>query len=267
MNSFSIIFLLLFSFMMKPNTPLIVAHRGASSEAPENTVPAFELGWTQGADAIEGDFYLTKDGHIVCIHDSNTKRVSNKNLEIKESTLEELRKLDVGIWKDEKYKGTLIPTIEEVFATVPKKKKIYVEIKCGPEIIPALLKEIKKSKLKKKQIVVISFNKEVIRALKKATKKYKANWLCSIRQDAASNIKPSLSSVLNTLEDINADGLSSSSRGIDKNYISSILSNNYEYHVWTVDEPEIAKNFMDWGALSITTNKPGMIIKDLGLQK
>ena len=56
--------------------PLIVAHRGASHDAPENTLPAFELAWKQGADAIEGDFLLTKDNKIVCIHDGSTKRLA-----------------------------------------------------------------------------------------------------------------------------------------------------------------------------------------------
>jgi len=53
---------------------LVVAHRDASFDVPENTLPAFKLAWEQGADAIEGDFLLTKDGHIVCIHDRTTKR-------------------------------------------------------------------------------------------------------------------------------------------------------------------------------------------------
>ena len=57
----------------------IVAHRGASELAPENTLPAFELAWQLGADAIEGDFLLSKDGHIVCIHDSDTKKLAGKN--------------------------------------------------------------------------------------------------------------------------------------------------------------------------------------------
>ena len=66
--------------------PLIVAHRGASFEAPENTLPAFNLAWEQGADAIEGDFLLTKDGHIVCIHDRTTKRFCEEDLEVAKST-------------------------------------------------------------------------------------------------------------------------------------------------------------------------------------
>ena len=103
--------------------PLIVAHRGSSFEAPENTLPAFRLAWEQGADAIERDFLLTKDDQIVCIHDASTKRLSDKNLVVSKSTFEELRALDVGAWKHEKFKGTKIPTISEVFATIPKGKK------------------------------------------------------------------------------------------------------------------------------------------------
>jgi len=74
--------------------PLIVAHRGASHDAPENTIPAFQLAWQQKADAIEGDFYLTRDNEIVCIHDRTTKRYSDRDLVVAESTLEELRQLD-----------------------------------------------------------------------------------------------------------------------------------------------------------------------------
>jgi glycerophosphoryl diester phosphodiesterase len=78
--------------------PFIVAHRGASADAPENTLPAFELAWKQGADAIEGDFHLTRDGKIVCIHDYDTQRVSGSKRVVKDSTLDELRALDAGAW-------------------------------------------------------------------------------------------------------------------------------------------------------------------------
>ena len=122
--------------------PLIVAHRGASFDAPENTLPAFKLAWEMGADAVEGDFLLTKDGHIVCVHDKKTKKVADQNLVVVQSTLAELQKLDVGLRKNKKFAGTRIPTLPEVFATVPIGKKIFVEVKCGPEIIPALTKEI-----------------------------------------------------------------------------------------------------------------------------
>lgn len=90
---------------------MIVAHRGASKEAPENTIPAFTLAWKQGADAVEGDFHLTADGYIVCIHDKDTKRVADRKLVVAESSLEDLRKLDV--------KETVIPTMRPSASSRP----------------------------------------------------------------------------------------------------------------------------------------------------
>ncbi|MEX0742204.1 MAG: glycerophosphodiester phosphodiesterase family protein, partial [Phycisphaeraceae bacterium] len=102
---------------------------GASHDAPENTLPAFELAWEQGADAIEGDFHLTSDGKIVCIHDFDTQRVSGSERIVKSSTLEELRALDAGAWLDPKWKDIRMPTFAEVAATVPAGKMFYIEVK------------------------------------------------------------------------------------------------------------------------------------------
>ena len=68
---------------------------------------------------------MTKDGQIVCIHDRSTKRFCEQDLLVEKSTLKQLKALDVGSWKSEKYEGTQIPTISEVFATVPEGKKIF----------------------------------------------------------------------------------------------------------------------------------------------
>jgi len=244
--------------------PIIVAHRGASLAAPENTIPAFNLAWKLGADAIEGDFHLTKDGYIVCIHDNNTKYMSDKNLIIRNTTLAELRKLDVGRKHSKAYKGTIIPTIAEVFTTVPKNKTIYIEIKSGAKIIPVLIEEIEKSALKKEQIVVISFNKNIIQELKNKAPELKASWLSGFKKDDSGNITPSLESVLTTLNQIKADGFSSSKNFINEDFIKSIMENGFEYHVWTVDDEKTAKRFKKWGAKSITTNVPGHIKTNIG---
>ncbi|MGB1875094.1 MAG: glycerophosphodiester phosphodiesterase family protein, partial [Akkermansiaceae bacterium] len=135
-------------------SPLVIAHRGASAAAPENTLPAFQLAWQQGADGIEADFLLSKDGHIVCFHDKDTKRITGKKLLVKDATLAELRQLDVGAWKDARYAGTRIPTITEVLATVPEDKKCFIEIKCGAEIVEPLLREIEASTIKRDQITI-----------------------------------------------------------------------------------------------------------------
>ncbi|MDP6525928.1 MAG: glycerophosphodiester phosphodiesterase [Kiritimatiellia bacterium] len=243
---------------------MIVAHRGASREAPENTIPAFKLAWEQGADAIEGDFRLTGDGHVVCIHDGNTKKVANRDLVVKQSTLEDLQELDVGAYRGKDYAGTIIPTIAEVLATVPGGKKIYIEIKTDESIIPILLKEIQESGLKREQVVVISFNKKVIHDLKVKAPQFKAMWLSGFKKDRSGRITPSLEEVLRILKEIKADGFSSSKDSISQSFIRGILEQGFEYHVWTVDDPETARRFRRWGARSITTNVPGYIRKVLG---
>ena len=150
------------------SNPMIVAHRGSSHQAPENTLPAFELAWEQGADAVEGDFLLTGDGKIVCFHDKDTNRLTGQKLEVVQKSFADLQKLDVGKWKDEKFRGTRMPLISDVFATIPQGKKIFVEVKCGPEIVEPLIKEIEKSGLKDDQVVLICFNQDVIKQFKKA---------------------------------------------------------------------------------------------------
>ena len=179
---------------------LIVAHRGASEDAPENTLPAFRLAWEQGADAIEGDFYLTTDGQIVCIHDADTQRVAGTKLVVKNSTLAELRKLDVGAWKGQQWAGTQIPTIGEVLAVVPKGKRIYVEIKGGEAMVPRLLEEIGKSGLSAEQVVIISFDSEAIAAVKAGAPQYKAYWLSGFKKDEAGTITPTVEAILETLK-------------------------------------------------------------------
>src|SRR5829696_4703105 len=75
---------------------IIVAHRGASHDAPENTLAAFNLAWEQGADGVEADFYLTSDGNIICSHDPDTQRTAGVKHVISETPFAVLRKLDVG---------------------------------------------------------------------------------------------------------------------------------------------------------------------------
>src|SRR3954469_20934435 len=74
----------------------IVGHRGASHDAPENTLAAFKLAWAQGADGIENDWYLTSDGKLICSHDADTERTAGVKHVIKDTPFDELRKLDVG---------------------------------------------------------------------------------------------------------------------------------------------------------------------------
>jgi glycerophosphoryl diester phosphodiesterase len=171
--------------------------------------------------------------------------------------------LDVGSRHGKEYKGTVIPTIAEVFATVPKKKKIYIEIKCGTEIIGKLLEEIKKSDLKKEQIVVLSFDSEVVEELKAKSPRLKVLLVVSFKRSIFGRITPSRKLVMESLIQTKADGLSSGRDRISRDFIEKVIEDGYEYHVWTVDDLNTAKRFKEWGAKSITTNIPGHIKKNI----
>lgn len=256
MKNLSALIPLLGSVMVCEGEPMVVAHRGASLDAPENTMPAFELAWKQGADAIEGDFHLTRDGHIVCIHDRDTGKVAEKKLLVSASTLAELRGLDVGAHKSKRFKGTRIPTLAEVFATIPADKKIFIEIKCGPEIVPPLLDEIAKSGLHSAQIVVISFDGNVLKEVKKNAPAFKVSWLCDFkRKEKGGAVSPSLESALDTLAGIKAEAISSKN-SIPAEYLDAIRAQGYEWHVWTVNDGKAAREARSLGAASITTDVP-----------
>lgn len=242
----------------------IVAHRGASFDAPENTLAAFRQAWQQQADAIEGDFYLTSDGEIVCIHDKSTKRVApqQKERQIAKSTLAELRALDVGSWKDAKYRGEIIPTLQEVLATIPADKQIFVEIKCGPEILPELKKQLAAAKLQPEQVVIICFNQAVIRGARQTMPQYKANWLTSYKQNASkTKWNPSRGSVLETLQQTDATGLGTQSNldVLAPEFVEAVHKAGKEFHVWTVNDAGPAQTLARWGADSITTDRPAFI--------
>src|SRR5690554_6490425 len=134
--------------------PIIVAHRGASWDAPENTVASALLAWELGADAVEVDVYMAKDNRIMVIHDKDTKRTAagKKNMVVKSTPSLVLRDLDVGSWKDDSFKGEKIPFLDEIIQTVPENKLLIIEIKDDRSIIPHLKRNVDKSG-KKEQII------------------------------------------------------------------------------------------------------------------
>ncbi|MHC2067821.1 glycerophosphodiester phosphodiesterase [Bremerella sp. T1] len=252
------------SFLGTGEAQMIVAHRGASFDAPENTLASFREAWAQKADAIEGDFYLTKDGHIVALHDKTTEKTTGGAAKLvpAKATLAELRNLDVGSWKHEKYAGEQIPLLEEVLATVPQSGKILVEIKCGVEIVEPLRVVLEKSSLRPEQIVIICFNEDVVKQCREKMPQYKANWLTSYKKNAVTGKwSPSVDSVLKTLKETKATGLGTKGEDavVDAEFVRKLRDAGIECHVWTVNEPAQAKRYAELGFDSITTDKPAVI--------
>jgi len=208
------------------NNTITVAHRGASADAPENTIAAFKSAWQQGADVIEGDFQLTSDGQIVCIHDADTLRVSGTRLVVKESTLAELRQLNMGWHFHDQSFDEKIPTIEQVFATIPNNKKILIEVKCGVEILPALMQQIQRSNLDLDQIGVIAFDQEVIKQCK----------LIEPKLNDFNKIND-IDFIVSTLLDIKADGLLSNDTVADQ-LRDAVKKQGLIYNLWVADDSD-----------------------------
>jgi glycerophosphoryl diester phosphodiesterase len=247
-------------------TPLIVAHRGASHDAPENTMAAFRLAMEQGADAFEADFYLTEAGQIVCFHDKDTERIAGKKLPITKTPFATLRGLDVGQWMGPQWKGERMPTMEEVLAAVPDGKKIFIELKSGPEIVGPMVEVIERSKLSPEQMVIISFHADAVAECKKQLPQLKAYWLCSFKEKDDGTPPPTADEVIATLKRSRADGLDAQAvpENFTEAFIERLREAGYgEFHVWTVDDPAIARFYIDLGVASITTNRPGWLRQQL----
>ena len=232
---------------------MIIAHRGISFDLPENSLSAFNASWAVGVDGIEGDFHLTRDGSIVCIHDDNTSKVCNKNLVICNSTLQELKELNLQC-EGKNHLNIKIPTLTEVLKTVPSGKKIFVEIKCGVEILSPLVKELSRSKINSNQVVIISFDRQVVKELKEMAPEYKALLLYSYEEGRE------VSSLINEMFDIKADGIGTDNE-LSKEFVEKVIISGLEYHSWTIDNADTANQLISWGSNSITTNEPELLIQ------
>lgn len=108
--------------------PILLAHRGASKYAPENTLPAFELALEQGADGVELDVKLSADGQVVVIHDATVDRTTGGHGKVSKMTLAEMKALDAGASFEQGFRGTRIPLLEEVFEAIGGRAIINVEL-------------------------------------------------------------------------------------------------------------------------------------------
>lgn len=148
-----------------PPTPWVVAHRGASAYAPENTIPAFALAAEQGATFVELDLQRTRDGALVLLHDTTLERTTDveevfperartvvvkgetrRQWPLDDFTLAEVRRLDAGRWFDARFAGTRIPTLAETIAAVRGRTGLFIELKAPdryPGIEAAMIAELK----------------------------------------------------------------------------------------------------------------------------
>lgn len=243
------------------NRSIIIGHRGASRDAPENTLASFCLAFEQGADGIEGDYQLTRDGQIVCMHDQATTRTAGTDLVIAESTLEELKTLDVGSWKGRRWACERIPTLEEVLAVVPVGKWVFIELKCGSEIIPPLMEILFRSKISMEKIRLLTFDPLLAGELTTAIPGIPVCLNVEYMQKKLDETwGPSIDQILDMMAESGATGLSSEAGDwIDEAFVNAIRGTGKELFVWTVDSVVEAMRYQILGVDAVMTNRPGFL--------
>jgi glycerophosphoryl diester phosphodiesterase len=242
----------------------IIGHRGASHDAPENTLSSFKLGYAQNADADELDIHLTKDGKIIVSHDPHTGRTAGVTNQIAEHTFNELRGLDVGgfgRWKGKGFSEKL-PSLDEVLALVPDGKRLFIEIKCGAEVLPELEQVLARAKKQPAQTPIIGFGLETMRLAKEKFPSLQVFWLVS--SDSKTKEFPPVDELITKAKAAKLDGLDlNSGFPIDSAFVRKVHDAGLKLFTWTVDSPVIARKEVDAGVDGITTNRPGWMRQQL----
>jgi glycerophosphoryl diester phosphodiesterase len=224
--------------------PFIIGHRGASAEAPENTLAAFALAQAQGADGIEFDVQLSADGWPVVIHDSKLARTTNGQGSVHQLTVAELQGLDAG-------QGQQIPTLDEVFETLGPNFLYNVELKTAAlrdnGLAAAVADRIQAHGVER-QTAVSSFNPLAVwyarRHLTKTT------WVAHLSYKSGFKFKHSL---------IPVQAVHPHYKMVDAAYMTWAKKHGWRVNVWTVDDPAEAQRLANLGVQAIITNKPKLI--------
>lgn len=253
------------SHSAEPPVVEIIGHRGASHDAPENTLESFQMAWQQNADAVELDIMISRDGRIVVIHDKETKRLAGLDCLVVDQSFEELRKLDVGRWKDVRWEGTRIPLFSDVLASIPAGKRLFIEIKCGSEVLPELKRELAEAKRPAAQTVLIGFSAKTMADAKRAFPDLENYWIVDIKPNPKTGKKsPTVEELIQGAKEAGVDGLDLSAHEIiDRDFATKIREAGLKLAVWTVNDPAVARQMIKAGVQGLTTDRPGWMREQL----
>ena len=237
----------------------IIAHRGASYDAPENTLPAIRLAWEQGADAVEIDVHLSADRQVAVIHDESTRKTAGVKKKVCDQSWAELQKLDVGRWKAAKWAGVCIPSLEQVLATVPTGKRLFIEVKCGEEFIDAAAALLQKRT--GKEIVVIGFSLACMTKLKATFPQLEVCWIVEFKRSLRTGRwSPRPQDAIEQARAAGLDGLDVGAKGpVTREFVQQANAAGLKIYIWTVDSVSLARKLIDAGVDGLTTNRPGWL--------
>ncbi|PEM78492.1 glycerophosphodiester phosphodiesterase [Bacillus toyonensis] len=247
-----------------------IAHRGASAYAPEHTIAAYKLGQQLKGDYIEIDLQMTKDGHLLAMHDETVNRTTNGKGLVKEHTLEEMKQLNVGSFFNEKYpnfakkefENAKVPTLKEIIEMFGHNANYYIETK-SPDEYPGMeekLLEIIKYYQISDKVIIQSFSEESLQKIHSLHANIPLVQLLSYKKAVQ----------LNELEiekyKTYCIGLGMNYKYIDLADVKKIKKHGLEVHPFTVDNEKDMKKLLSWGVDGMFTNYPDRLHSILDLK-
>lgn len=236
------------------SVPLVIAHRGASFHAPENTIAAFRMAAELGADAVEMDAKLTIDGQVVVHHDLILDRTTTGTGPLSARTLEELQRLDAGSHFDLSYAGEHIPTLQEVFRSVADRLLINIELSnyaspfnTLPEAVVKLVQEFGLEK----RVLLSSFNPVGLRRVRKLTTRIPIGLLVRAKE-------PGWLRAFFSWLTPNYEAFHPSMALVSEEIIEGQHRKGRWVNVWTVNELEYIKRVVYWGVDGVITDAPDL---------
>lgn len=229
---------------------LVIAHRGASGYAPENTIASFRKALEMKADGIELDVHLNREGHLIVCHDEAVNRTTNGTGLIKDLSLREIQEMDAGSWFHKAYAREGIPTLDEVLELIKNKNiLINIELKSGPILYEGIEKQViqllKKYNLQN-QAILSSFNHYSLLECKKADNGIKTAILYM-----AGLVDP-----WEYAKYIKADGIHPYFYTVTPTVIEGCEQNNMFIYPFTVNDDQYMKQLFHYGISGIITNYP-----------
>jgi glycerophosphoryl diester phosphodiesterase len=247
-------------FLQPRSQPLVIAHRGSSAYAPENTLAAFQLAAEQQADAIELDVDLTRDGHVVVMHDAAIDRTTDGSGYVADLTLAEIRQADAGAWKDAAFKGERVPLLEEALEAVGQQLLINVEIKdrslLGNGLEAQVAALIGKHNLIDR-VLISSFNPFSLRRVKRSD----ARLACGLLQGPDQPIFLREAWLTPLIPSLNARHPHHSQ--IDRPVVDKLHAQGLVVIVWTVNQAGLAHTLTQAGVDGLIGDDPVMLRETL----
>jgi glycerophosphoryl diester phosphodiesterase len=248
--------------------PLLIAHRGASDLAPENTIAAFHRARELGADGVELDVTLTRDRVPVVIHDDTVDRTTDGHGAVNDMTVYDIKRLDAGGWKNPAYRGESIPTLAEVFdalgdwvkpSGLEYKGVINVELKSATLRTDGVERQVvnlvEQMKLQE-SVILSSFNPLALVRVRALNGQLMRGLLYDLRMPIY--LRRAWLRVLVAPHALHPDHAM-----VDTGYMIWATRDKYSVNTWTVDEPQEALRLADLGVNAIITNKPDLIRRAL----